>query len=84
MKAVHDKVIRQFPAELFATLYGRWLDEQDYEDVEDYKEVLQSRCPFAIQKITRRPFAVFFTANGFEYRIRATRTEVKYGWRKVK
>lgn len=50
--------------QLFANLYGRWLDEQEYEDINDYIVPLQpiaAEHGVALTKMTKRPFGVQFT-----------------------
>ena len=56
-------------------LFGRWLDEQKYEDIVDYAipfaDVLK---PFGVVvvRMTKRPFGVIFTLNGGTYHLRRT------------
>ena len=44
-------------ANLFFNLWGRWQDEKEYEDIQDYLAVIQKYVPEAY-KITKRPFGV--------------------------
>ena len=46
-------------AALICNLYDRWLDESEYEDINDYLEVIQKKVPEAF-KMHKRPFG--FTA----------------------
>ena len=42
----------------------RWRDESEYEDIEEYRKVLQEACtPFNVQvtRMLRRPFGFVFT-----------------------
>ena len=52
----------------FSNLYGRWLDECKYEDINDYKNVIVSAIGKALPdlqmtdiKATKRPFGMTFT-----------------------
>lgn len=49
--------------DMMAQLAGRWLDEQEYEDIADYATPLRpiaERCGVTITGMTRRPFGVRF------------------------
>lgn len=41
----------------FINLYVRWLDEKDYEDINDYLQVIKKHIPSAY-KISKKPFGV--------------------------
>ena len=43
-------------ADLLANLYFRWLDERDYEDLKDYKKVIEDNLRIEISAIKSRPF----------------------------
>jgi len=43
--------------ELLFSLWERWQDEKDYEDIQDYLQVIQKSLPNAY-KITKRPFGI--------------------------
>jgi hypothetical protein len=54
---------------LFENLYCRWLDEREYEDIQDYRKVLQdaidgSTVPAKITKMLKRPFGFRFVIDG--------------------
>ena len=44
-------------ADLLFNLWGRWQDEKEYEDIQDYLTVIQKYIPEAY-KITKRPFGI--------------------------
>ena len=44
-------------AELLFNLWGRWQDEHEYEDINDYLEAIQKHIPQAYA-ITKRPFGI--------------------------
>lgn len=49
---------------LACRLADRWRDESEYEDIEEYRKVLQEACtPFNVQvtHMLRRPFGFVFT-----------------------
>ncbi len=43
-------------------LYARWLDESQYEDINDYATVIKTLLPsdFEMVKMTKRPFGFHF------------------------
>ena len=50
--------------DLACRLAARWADEEEYEDIEEYRKVLQGACaPFNVQvtRMLRRPFGFVFT-----------------------
>ncbi len=58
-----------------ANLADRWRDEEEYEDIGDYKKVLQEvSTPFKVQVLTmtRRPFGFTFIMEGNPTRYRFT------------
>jgi hypothetical protein len=48
--------------EVFSNLYSRWLDEHQYENIEEYQKVLTHHLPegFRIDKMSKRPFGFYF------------------------
>ena len=44
-------------ADTILNLSQRWLDEQDYEDINEYLQVIQKQIPQAY-KMSKRPFGV--------------------------
>jgi hypothetical protein len=60
-------------AQTVANLGGRWQDEKEYENIEDYKKALEPRAtPFGatITKMSKRPFGFDFTVEGGTYSLR--------------
>lgn len=68
---------------LMTSLYGRWLDEREYEDIDEYKKVIQQNMPkgFAVTKMTKRPWGCQFTYKDNTYSFQVTSTE--YRWKKL-
>jgi hypothetical protein len=67
--------------ETLSDLYGRWQDEKEYEDIEDY------RAPFVevakkhgvrIVKMTKRPFGFVFSTELGTYTATANASGVAY------
>lgn len=50
-------------------LYARWLDEKEYEDIQDYLAAIRKRLPTAFQ-IKKRPFTVLFHADDCDLEMR--------------
>lgn len=62
-------------------LYGRWLDEKEYEDIKDYQLPLNSDATnfgVVIVKMNKRPFGLDFTADGRTYRISVKSRSISY------
>jgi hypothetical protein len=59
-----DKAISKKEYQIFANLYGRWLDERKYEDFKEYEEVIKKVfSKFGkIVKISKSPFSVIIEA----------------------
>jgi len=53
-----DKVFSKF----FCYLYSRWQDEREFENLDDYKKVIQERLPeeFQVTSMSNRPFEFRF------------------------
>lgn len=62
-------------------LYDRWQDEQKYEDFAEYREAAQRIIPHPITKMTKRPFAIYFSTNEADYKVRITHGEIDFRWR---
>ena len=57
---INDKIEKiQSAARTLTGLYWRWLDEKDYEDIEEYGAVISSTLGFPV-KMTKRPFGFKF------------------------
>lgn len=74
-----DKTKLRAVVKVFDNLAGRWEDESEYEDFDEYKKVFQKSLPAGskVVRMTSRPFEVEFVADGFQYKLRATATEIK-------
>lgn len=53
-------------AQLIGNLYGRWLDEREYEDINEYGKVISDKLGFPV-KMTKRPFG--FKFGGFQAKV---------------
>lgn len=38
-------------------LYSRWLDEKEYEDIEDYRKAIENNLKYPITNMKKRPFS---------------------------
>ena len=70
-------------ADMASRLYGRWLDEKDYEDIADYQKPFSKaadKWDIKIIKMTKRPFGLHFedTYSGIKYALKVTSTSVSY------
>ena len=59
-------------ADLLCDLWERWQDEKEYEDIQDYLEVIQKHIPEAY-KITKRPFGVHCKCDDGEIHVQVKR-----------
>lgn len=69
-----------------ARLYGRWLDEKEYEDIKDYGVVVQRSLPagFRLVEMTKKPFGFTFQVEGEPGRNYAvTMTPHRYAWKRL-
>lgn len=69
-------------ARAFGSLYGRWLDESQYEDINDYAKAMQTHhlpTGAKIESISKRPFKLVFVVDGKRYFLRANAREVLFG-----
>ena len=61
-------------------LWGRWQDEKEYEDFEDYKKSASKSLPKGMDfvRMTKRPFAVTFAYKGADRHMKLSVTSRKY------
>lgn len=59
--------------EFMLNAYQRWLDEQEYEDINDYKDAIEELSDFPIMKITKRPFEIYIKCSDGILCIKASR-----------
>ena len=67
--------------ETFGYLYNRWLDEKDYEDINDYQlplNAIAQKFGVTILKMNKKPFGCDFTVDGKTYKISVSATRIKY------
>lgn len=70
---------------LMVNLYRRWLDEKDFEDIEDYGDIIQSNLPsdIVMVRVTKKPFGFVFHVNT-EARYRMfINSRSEYGWERI-
>ena len=75
-----DALLEQRGEEL-CYLYDRWQDEQEYEDFAEYREAVQRIIPHTITKFTQSPFAIYFSTDEADYKVRITHSEIDFRWR---
>jgi hypothetical protein len=79
--SVNAKSFFDIAADLLAQLYGRWLDEKDHEDIEDYMSALleaASAAGVVLQNMTKRPFGAVFTCDGRTYHMTIKKNTAQY------
>lgn len=82
LKRINDMLSLMQP--LVLQLAFRWMDEREYEDILEYKAVLEKQLPqgFYITKMTKRPFGFEFSiGTGAVYKVFCSTTA--YGWKRV-
>lgn len=71
-------------ADWLSYLYGRWQDEKEYEDFEDYKKHFAKMSGFTVTSAKKSPFSFTFSVPGFPaatYEIKVTARSV--AWRRA-
>ena len=66
--------------DVYGNLIHRWSDEGEYEDINDYKKVLDpivKRLGLTIDKMTKRPFGFQVVHGGMRYQVNTR------GWRRI-
>lgn len=72
--------IHTLVADKVASLYDRWLDESEYEDIRDYRDNLDLALqPYGTKchTMSQNPFGFTFLVDGIEYQIWASGDFVK-------
>jgi len=82
-----DSLLNEPFRNIIVNLYGRWLDERAYEDINEYGEFLKKHLPpkMTMLKMTKRPFGFAFTYQGRpgkEYAFFIKSTSI--GWKRTK
>lgn len=69
---------------LVLQLAGRWLDEREYENIEDYAAPIKAALPagFTLLKMIKRPFGFTFSL-GTDARYQIDATTTSYGWKRI-
>lgn len=83
VRARIDEMFKKM-APFMDSLQGRWLDEQEYEDFEEYKEAVVKALPpgFTMTKMKQRPFSFEFHI-GTEQRFSVFCTAKQIGWKRL-
>lgn len=65
-------------------LFSRWMDESQYEDINDYQKPLNpiaEKCGVKIVKMTKRPFGCIFAVDGKEFQLKInSKGYYEYRW----
>jgi hypothetical protein len=66
-------------------LYERWQDEKDYEDIEEYADVIRKRLPagISLSQMHRRPFGFSFVCTGFSATYNMNVTAKGVAWKRI-
>lgn len=56
-------------SEMFGNLYERWLDEHEYEDINEYAKVLSDNIGVPITQSHKRPFGFTFQCDDGKIKI---------------
>lgn len=72
---------------LMSNLYGRWLDEREYENINDYlvpvnKALATTGTELVATKMNKRPFGFNFSIGEAEYQFFVNSSQ--YGWKRIK
>jgi hypothetical protein len=71
----------QATIDIASNLYGRWLDERQYEDINDYQKPLNpiaQRFGIQITKMNKRPFGFNFTVDGFNFTLAVKGNQISF------
>lgn len=66
---------------LAETLFSRWQDEKDYEDIEEYRLALQDRAEpmgATIESMTRVPFGFVFNLGGQRFWFKCLKDQMTF------
>ena len=66
---------------IMGNLYGRWLDEQEYEDIKDYQLPLNpiaQKFGVTITKMNKKPFGFNFTVDGRTYKLNVSSRSMSF------
>jgi hypothetical protein len=69
---------------LLISLYVRWQDERDYEDIDEYAVPIRKHLPegFSLSQMHRRPFGFSFVCVGFDAEYQFSVTARSIGWKR--
>jgi hypothetical protein len=78
-KEAYQKMAEEGVMEFLGYLYGRWQDERQYEDIEDYRKAVEVKAPYVkIIKMSKRPFGFIFEAE--DKKVHVFLKKSKAGW----
>lgn len=65
---------------MLASLWARWQDEKEYEDINEYGARIAKEFPegWKLLKSTKRPFGVHVEIDGLKWEISVTATGIKW------
>ena len=82
LKKINEFFARIEP--LILNLYSRWHDEKEYENINDYEDVIHKTMPlgFSIIKMSKRPFGFTFDiGTGAVYQIKTNGKTIE--WKRI-
>lgn len=87
MSNTNHKVVGEFVnknVQLIGNLWGRWQDEKEYEDINEYGARIAKEFPegWKLVKTNKRPFGVVIAIGEEHHQIAATSREIK--WKRIK
>jgi hypothetical protein len=59
-QAVRDKISAVIDTDWLSYLYGRWQNEREYEDINDYGKAFTKNTGWPVVKCSKRPFGFTF------------------------
>jgi len=67
---------------IMLNLYSRWMDEREYEDINEYKDVMVKSFPFIeITNVHKRPFGFTFNISKSTLRIKVTSKSIDFSYK---
>lgn len=68
-------------AKFFDYLYGRWQDEKEYEDFEEYRKAMAQKLPpgSEVLAFTKAPFRIVYRHEGLDRYIAVRGKHVEWG-----
>lgn len=80
-QATHDTITKVYSdlQKLMISLYARWQDEKEYEDIADYGKAVERVLPEGVTfiKISKRPFGVHLKTGGHLFSLEVTSSQYR-------